>query len=123
MFIREKDYDKFLVKVKIEIGKELGLESDKEAFIELKEIPTIETLKLKEMTSKSEMELIEYFKTILPGIITDHNLYASETVKMTNEDVTTLLFEKTKLATKVIGDYLERAFFISVPKTKGKLKA
>jgi len=123
MFIREKDYDKFLVKVKIEIGKELGLESDKEAFIELKEIPTIETLKLKEMTSKSEMELIEYFKTILPGIITDHNLYASETVKMTNEDVTTLLFEKTKLATKVIGDYLEKAFFTSVPKTNGKLKA
>lgn len=120
MFIRSKDYDKFIVKVKIEIGKDLGLESENEAFIELKEIPTIETIQLKEMTSKGEIELLKYFKEMLPSIITDHNLYVSEEVKMKNEEVVSLLFEKNTLAMKVIGEYLEKTFFISAPKTEGK---
>jgi hypothetical protein len=122
MFIRAKDYDKFIVKVRIEIGKELGLDEDKEAYIELKEIPTIETLQLKEMTTKGEIELLKYFRELLPNIITDHNLYITEDNKMKNDDVVALLFEKNTLAMKVIGEYLEKTFFISAPKTKGKSK-
>lgn len=123
MFVKSKDYDKFLIKVRVSIGKELGLENENEAFIELKEIPTLETLNLKEMTTKSEIELLQYFKKILPMIIIDHNLYLEENSKMSNEEVVDMVFEKNTLATKVIGDYLEKAFFTLAPKKGGKSKA
>ncbi len=123
MFVKSKDYEKFLIKVRVNIGKELGLENENEAFIELKEIPTLETMNLKEMTSKSEKELIQYFKNMLPMIIVDHNLYVSENIKMSNEEVVEIVFEKNTLATKVIGDYLQNAFFTSAPKKGEKSKA
>lgn len=123
MFVKAKDYDKFLIKVRVDIGTELGLENNNEAFVELKEMSTIETMQLKEMTTKGEIELLKYFKDTLPTILVDHNLYVDENKKMTNEEVVYLLFEKSALATRVIGDYLQKAFFISAPKKEEKSKA
>lgn len=120
MFIKQKDYDAFLIKVKIEIGEELGLEKADEAFVELRELPTIETLKMKELQDKGEVVLIEYFKSILPQCIVDHNLYETETEKMSNEAITDMIFDKTNLASKVVGEYIEKVFFTQAKKNEDK---
>lgn len=120
MFVRSKNYGEFLVKVKIEIGKELGLENDAEAFVELKELPTIETMKMKAIQEEGEVALIEYFKSILPNCIVDHNLYETDTEKMSNEAVTEMLFEKTTLATKVVGEFIDKVFFTQAKKNEDK---
>jgi hypothetical protein len=120
MFIKEKNYGNYIVKVKIEIGKELGLTEANEAYVELKELPTIETMELKDSYGKGEVELLNYFKKTLPICIIDHNLYVTESQKMGNEEVTALIFEKTGLATKVIGDFIEKCFFIQTKKKGAK---
>jgi hypothetical protein len=120
MFIREKNYDNFIAKVRIHIGLELGLEKEDEAFIEIKELPTVETMKMKSVYEEGEVALIEYFKSILPIAIIDHNLYESESVKMSSEAVANLIFEKTNLATKVIGEYIDKVFFTLAKKNGDK---
>jgi len=120
MFIKEKDYNNFIVKVRIEIGKELGLAEANEAFVALRELPTIETMKLKDAYEKGEVELLNYFKEILPLCTVDHNLYVTETQKMTNTEVTELVFEKTNLATKVIGEFIDKCFFTQAKKAAKK---
>lgn len=120
MFIKEKNYSNYIVKVKIEIGKELGLADANEAYIELKELPTIETMKLKNAYEEGEVQLLNYFKDTLPLCIVDHNLYLTESQKMSNDEVTALIFEKTNLATKVIGDFIDKIFFTQAKKEGNK---
>jgi hypothetical protein len=118
MFVRAKDYENYIVKVRIDIGLELGLENEADAFIELKELPTRETMRMKEIYAKGEVALLEYFEEILPVCVLNHNLYETEEKKMSNEEVTKLIFEKSILATKVIGEFIDKVFFIQA-KAKG----
>jgi hypothetical protein len=109
MFIKAKDFDKFLVKVKIEIGEFFGLENA-EAYVVFKELDTFNTLKLKEQFEKGEIELLKTIKEMLPAILIDHNFYIDESKKMTNEEVVNLIFDKNTLTTKVVGDYISSVF-------------
>jgi len=109
MYVKKNDYDKALRKVKIEFGTLVGLDTDAEAFLELKELDTLTTLKLRSLADKQD-EVIAYFKDILPNIIVDHNLYETEDKKMSNKEIANFIFEKIELSTKVMTEYTKAIF-------------
>ena len=111
MFIKTKNYEKCIQKVRIEIGTLVGLEKDDEAFITLKEIPTIQMMELKESYEKGEKELMNFFKNLLPSIIAEHNFYETEQKKMSNSNLASLVFESIELTQKVINTYTNASFF------------
>lgn len=120
MFVRQKAYDNCIQKVRIEFGELLGCKEDKEAYIVLKELPTLETMRLNEAHEKGQSELLEFFLGVLPKIIVEHNLYETEEKKMTNEAVVDLIFEKLEVTTKVITEYTEAIFTSRLNKKEEK---
>lgn len=119
MFIRSKHYDNCIQKVRIEVGTLVGLEKDDEAFITLKELPTLEMLRLREATEKGDQETLMLLKDLLPVIITDHNFYEDENAqkKMTSKDLATLVFESLELTARIINEYTKASFFTHAQKT------
>ena len=113
MFARERDYSAFLQTVRIDVGTLVGLKADEDAYIVLKELPTLEMLRLKEATEKNEEETLRLFKELLPLIIVDHNFYEDDEMKMrmSNEAISALIFESITLTMKVVQDYTNAAFF------------
>lgn len=113
MFIKSKNYENCVQRVKIEVGLEAGLNDKTEAYITLKELPTLEMLRLKEATEKSEEETLKLFKELLPLIITDHNFYEDEKgeKKMSNEELSELIFDSITLTMKIVEDYTSASFF------------
>lgn len=111
MFIKSKNYDNAIQKIRIEVGKLIGLEEDAEAYIVLKELPTKEMLKLKESNEKGTEEVINFFERVMPYILVEHNFYETEQKKMSNEDVVKLIFERMELSSKVISEYANASFF------------
>ena len=90
------------------------MEKDDEAFITLKELPTIDMLRLKDAAEKGEKESLFFFKEILPTIIADHNFYETEQKRMDTVAVTNLVFESLDLTLKVINEYTRSSFFTRV---------
>lgn len=120
MFVKAKNYESAIQKVRIELGTLLGLETDEEAFITLKEMSTFHTINLRESVKNNREDIIKYFHDILPEIIVDHNFYETEQKKMTNEELRDFLFEKITVATKVLNDYSKSAFFTQGNKNASK---
>ena len=110
-YVRNKAYKNAIQKIKVEFGTLIGLEKDEEAYVVLKELPTMEMMQLNEAHEKGRKELLEFFKTVLPLIIVEHNLYETENQKMTSEAVASFIYEKLVLTGKVIGDYASASFF------------
>ena len=73
MFSRRRNYDNCIQKVTLEVGTLVGLQKDDEAYITLRELPTLEMLNLKEASEKGEKETLEVFRSLLPSIIADDN--------------------------------------------------
>lgn len=121
MFVRQKQLENCIQKIRINIGKLVGLENDDECFIVLKELPTLEILKLKEAHDKGVEAIMKYFKDIIPEIIVEHNLYETEQQKMTNKAVADLIYDKSELTNKVITEYTNASFF--TPTSKGEEKS
>lgn len=119
MFVKTRNYDKAIQKVRIEVGTYVGLEKDDEAFLILKELPTADMLKLKD-TNGGNTETLTFFKEVMPHIIVDHNFYETEQKKMKNEDVVEFIFEKFDLCTKVLADYSNASFFTQRKGREGK---
>lgn len=111
MFVKSKNYDNCIQKVRIEVGTLVGLDNDNEAFITLRELPTFEMLGLKEAYDKGEDGVLRYLREIMPSLIVDHNFYEDEKAKMTNEALTDLIFERVDLSNKIINGYTSAAFF------------
>lgn len=113
MFIKTKHYENCIQKVRIEVGTLVGLKADDEAFIVLKELPTLEMLKLKEASEQGENETLTLLRDLLPSILVDHNFYEDENAqkKMKNQEVATLIFESLDLTVKVVNEYTHAAFF------------
>ena len=111
MFVKKRNYDNCIQKVRINVGTLVGLDSDEEAYIVMKELPTFEMLGLRNFQQEGEEGLLHYIKDILPSIIVDHNFYEDENKKMSNEDLAKLIFERVDLSTKVINDYINASFF------------
>ena len=108
MFIRS-NYN-YITKVKINIGTLLVCETDEEAYIVLKELPTSEMLNLKKASNEGEEALMSFFKEAIPLILVDHNLMETEDKKMSKEDVAELIFEKLELTSKVMEEYSSKSF-------------
>lgn len=113
MFIKAKDYDRCIQKVRIEVGSLVGLEKDDEAFILLKELPTLQMLRLKDCSEKGENETLALLRELLPSILVDHNFYedANAQKKMKGSDVAELVFESLELTVRVVNEYTHAAFF------------
>lgn len=120
VFIRQKALSNAIQKVKVEFGTLVGEPSDSDVYVVLKELPTLEMMNLKEAQEKGEVELMKFFKAVIPSILTDHNLYETESQKMTNEQVAEFIFEKLSVTSKVIGDYSQAAFFTLENKAEEK---
>lgn len=120
MYIKNKNYDNSLRRVKIEFGTIIGLEEDKEAYVTLKELDTMTTLRLKDVSqSGNQNDLMMFFKDILPRIILTHNLYETETKIMSNEEVTNFIYEKLDLTSKVMSEYTKAMFRVKPEGTEG----
>ena len=119
MFIKTKNYDRAIQKVRIEVGTYVGLERDDEAFLVLRELPTGDMLKLTG-TNGGDTETLSFFKEVLPHIIVDHNFYETEQKKMKNEDVVEFIFDKFDLCTKVLSEYSNASFFTRRKGKEGK---
>lgn len=117
MFVRQKQLENCIQKVRINIGKLVGLENDDECYIVLKELPTLEILKLKDAHDKGIEALMKYFKDVIPDILVEHNLYETEQQKMSNKAVAELIYDKSELTNKVISEYTNASFF--TPTSKG----
>lgn len=109
-FIREKDYDNAIQKVRINVGKELNLEHEDDAFVIIKEPSEKEVLEFR--TVKDESERIAVFEKLFRNRIVDHDFYedVNKTKKMANDDVIDLLFEKIDTTNKVISEYSDAVF-------------
>lgn len=111
MYRKDLNYSNSLRKVKIEFGTLLGLERDEEAYVTLRELDTMTTLKLKDVSQTgNQNDVMEFFKEVLPRIIVTHNLYETETKIMTNQAVTDFIYEKLEVTSKVIGEYTSSMF-------------
>lgn len=119
MFYKNKNYEAAIQTVKIEIGTYLGCEKDEEAFIVLKEMPSMDMAKLNKAQEESQEALMKFFREELPRIIKTHNLMEDEDHLMSNEAVADLIYEKFDLTVKVITDYSNAAFFTRLNKKKG----
>ena len=111
MFIQKRDYGAFLQSVRVNVGQEVGLERDEDAYLVLRELPTLEMMELRDAYSKGQKELLVFFRDVLPRIIIEHNFYETEEKKMTNEALSGLIFERMDLSGKVIGEYSSASFF------------
>jgi len=113
MFIKTRHYEHCIQKVRIEVGTLVGLEADEEAYIVLRELPTLEMLTLKEASEKGEHQTLMLLRELLPAILTDHNFYedADAKKKMDNREVAALVFESLDLTVKVVDEYTHAAFF------------
>ena len=120
MFIKASNYDAAIQKVRIEVGTLVGLKSDDEAFITLKELPTIYMMKLRETAENQKEDMMTFFHDVLPEIIVDHSFYETEQKKMTNGALRDFIFEKISLSTKVLTDYSKSAFFTQRKPNAGK---
>ena len=109
MYIKKNNYDNALRKVRIEVGTLVGLETDAEAYLILKEMDTLTTLKMKSITANNE-DVVSFFKDVLPSIIVEHNFYEEEEKKMSNEELASFIFQKIDLTTKVIEEYTTAIF-------------
>lgn len=120
MYIKAKNYDNSLRRVKIEFGTLVGLEEDKEAYVTLRELDTMTTLQLKDVSQKgTQNDMMAFFKEILPKIIVTHNLYETETKIMTNDAVANFIFEKLELTSKVMSEYTKSMFRTQSAGTEG----
>ncbi len=79
----------------------------------LKELPTLEMLRLKEASEQGENQTLTLLRDLLPSILTDHNFYedADAKRKMDNREVASLIFESLDLTVKVVNEYTHAAFF------------
>ena len=123
MFIKSKNYEACIQKVRIEVGSLVGLEKDNEAYILLKELPTLQMLKLKDSSEKGENETLALLKDLLPSILVDHNFYEDENAqkKMKGEEVANLIFESLDLTVRVVNEYTHASFFTHAQKRGERL--
>lgn len=120
MFIKSKNYEHCIQRVRIDVGAQVGLSKDDEAFIVLKEIPTIDVLKLRDASNKDEVQALEFFRELLPSVIVDHNFYETEQEKMKPKALASLIFESLDLTQKILSEYLNATFFTQAQTSESK---
>ena len=119
-FYKDKHYANAIQKVRIDLGSIFGLEKDDEVHILLREPSEVESISFKKELTADEVKGVEFFKSILPGLIVDHDFFEDETKKMSNEDVAELVFSKSEAADHVLETYTNAVFRSRLNKKEGK---
>lgn len=103
----------FIQKVKIEFGTLMGEDEDKDVYLVLREPSTEQMIGLEKFNDKTEMDILNYFKEILPSIIVEDNFFEDEARSrhLTHEEITSTIFESLQVTSKIFGDYFKAAFF------------
>ena len=75
-------------------------------------------LKLKDASEKSENDILILFRELLPLILIEHNFYEDEKAqkKMSEKDVTAIIFDSLDLTVKVVDSYTKASFFTRAEK-------
>ena len=108
MFVREKHYENAIQKVKILLGKELGLEHEEDAHVTFREPSEKEVLQLR--VAEDDIGRIEAFRQIFIDSLIGHDFYEVEGVKMEAKAVIDLLFEKMSTTDKLVREYSAAVF-------------
>ena len=119
-FVRQSAYNNAIQRVRVEFGTLIGLEKDEDAYVVLKELPTLEMMQLNEAHEKGHVVLMKFFHEVIPHILVDHNLYETEEKKMTDKAVTDFIFEKLELTSKIVSEYAAASFFTRLNKAEEK---
>lgn len=89
-------------------------------FVTLREPSTLQYLKIQEAwKTQDESRIITDFYEIFADLIIDHSLYHTEAKKMSNKEVTDLLFGKFEAITEIMRRYYE---FLGETKKKSQTK-
>lgn len=118
MFVREKHYDNAIQKVRVDLGKELGLDSATDAHVTFREPSEREVLKLK--AAQDEIERLDVFRQIFVDSLIEHDFYEIEGVKMEAEKVIDLLYEKMDTTDKLVTEYSNAVFLSRMREAEGK---
>ena len=96
---------KYVKTFKINLGDSFG----EDTFIELREPSTEEAFKLR---TDGEDDAVKVFKTIMVDLIVNHEFYEDETksAKLSNKEVTDLIYESFPSFQKVLKDYSDQVF-------------
>lgn len=118
MFVRKQHYDNAIQKVRINLGLELGLESAEDAYVVFREPSEREVLGMR--SAQNDTERVDEFEKIFKQAMKEHNFFEEEGVKMKDDAVIDLLFEKVETANKLMTDYSTAVFRSRVSKEEGK---
>lgn len=119
-FYKDKHYENAIQKIRIELGTIFGLEKDEDAHILLREPSEVESVSFKKEIQADEVRGVEFFKSLLPGLIIEHDFYEDEKNKMSNEEVAELIFAKNEAADHVLEAYTDAVFRSRLNKREGK---
>jgi hypothetical protein len=112
--------DKYLVSAKISIGAFFGVPDD-DAFIELREPITKDTLKLQKAAQTNDIEtIIDTFVETFPRLLVEHNLMKDDEKKLESAEVIDTLSKKLELFMHVFTEYSERVLFTLGKKVAAK---
>lgn len=102
--IKDKSY---LITHRVNLGQFFD-KPEEDAYIVLREPDTFTLSKLrsaKDAGEESGGAFIDLFAGVLPDLIVDHDLYKSETQKLTAQEVRDFIYDKTEILTCVVGEY------------------
>lgn len=112
--------EKYLVSAKILIGEFFGI-PDEDAYVELREPVTKDTLRLQKAAQTNEIDtIIDAFVETWPRLLVDHNLMKSDEDKMDSAEVIETLSRKLELFMYVFTQYSERVLFTLGKKSAAK---
>lgn len=119
-FYKDKHYQNAIQKIRIDLGTMFGLEKDEDVHILVREPSEVESLSFKKELQTDEVKGVEFFKSILPGLIVEHDFYEDEKNKMSNEEVAELIFDKNEAADYVLDTYANAVFRSRLSKREEK---
>lgn len=120
MYINKRDRFNAIRKVTIQFGTLLNCEKDEDAEIILREPTELEVLQWRDAQAEGTTKSMEKFREILVNLMVSHNLMEDENEKMTNEDVVSLIYEKTEIISKVVTEWSDKVFRTPQNRTEGK---
>ena len=111
-FYRDQHYDNAIQKVRINVGKELNMEKEEDAYVVFREPSEKDVLRMKD--TKDSIDRLDFFRALFEKSVDAHNFFEKEGVRMEDKAVIALLYEKIETTDKLIKEYSEKVFLSRV---------
>lgn len=108
--IKDKSY---LITHRVNLGQFFDM-PEEDAYIVLREPDTFTLTKMneaKQTDDASGRAFVEFFAGVLPDLVVDHDLYKTETQKMTAQEVRDLVYDKMEIFMHIVTEYTEHVLF------------